>query len=495
MKAANVLPFVALSAAIVVPTEQVFSELSIEDHHHSESNSWYSKVNSAKEHILSEVEEIFDESSKSVKNAWSRVSESAQNAYEQVSKNYEAVEAEIEAEIKHTSDAFSEWIESAGSLSSLGEHEGPPPHHGPPPHDGEPHHPKPPCHRRPHHPKHPHEHNLTVYQLIAGSEHTTIFLKLINDYPDIVATLNSTKANVTVFAPTNKAFEKIPEKAPKPSKEQLLSILQYHILPEAYPALRVLHTHTAPTLLIGKHLGSGADLQRLTFRLGLRGLTVNWQSRIIAVNIFGSNGVIHGVDSIILPPPPALKIIEFLPGEFSTLELGLAKTGLLEKLNTTDHNGGTLFAPSNWAFKKLGPRINAFLFSDHGAKYLKALLEYHVVPDHTLYSDAYYKADSSEVDDQEVGHFHVDLPTLLEDRTLSVDVGRLGGFITIKINAFTTVSLQDIVAQDGVIHIPRNVIIPPKTIGGVQQAWEGEELTVEDLKERLQPFVRSKHDL
>jgi len=488
MKVSHLVPLAALSAAIVVPTEQVFGELAIEDHH-SGAKDWFNEANSAKDYFLSEVEDIFEESSNKVKSAWSHISESAKSvvhsAYEQTSKNYKNVETEI----KQTTDAFSEWIESAGSLASLGEHEGPPPHHPPPGH-------KPPCHRKPHHPGHPHEPNLTVYQLIAGSEYTTTFTKLIDEYPELVATLNSTKANVTIFAPTNKAFEKIPEKAPKPSKEQLLAILQYHVLPEAYSAIRVLHTHTAPTLLVGKHLGSGSDLQRLTFRLGLRGLTVNWQSRIVAVNIFGTNGVIHGVDSIILPPPPGLKIIEFLPGEFSTLELGLAKTGLLEKLNTTDHNGGTLFAPNNWAFKKLGPRINAFLFSEHGAKYLKALLEYHVVPDHTLYSDAYYKADSSKVDDMEVGHFHVDLPTLLEDRTLSVDVGRLGGFITIRINAFTTVGLQDIVAQDGVIHIPRNVLIPPKTLNGVQEAWNGEELTVEDLKERLQPFVRNtKSDL
>jgi uncharacterized surface protein with fasciclin (FAS1) repeats len=225
-------------------------------------------------------------------------------------------------------------------------------------------------------------------------------------------------------------------------------------------------------------------------------LTVNWFSRIIAVNIFGTNGVIHGVDSLILPPPPAIKIIDLLPGEFSTLELGLVKTGLYDLLNTTDHNGGTLFAPDNVAFERLGPKINAFLFSSYGEKYLKALLQYHVVPDHTLYSDAYYSADGSkDVDEADIprGRFHIDLPTLLEDRSLSVDVARFGGFITIKINAFTTVAVQDVIAQDGVIHILRSVLIPPKKIGGASEEMDG-ELTVEELKERLEPFV-SKFDL
>lgn len=159
-----------------------------------------------------------------------------------------------------------------------------------------------------------------------------------------------------------------------------------------------------------------------------------------------------------------------------------------------------MFAPSNWAFKKLGPRINAFLFSNYGQKYLKALLKYHVVANQTLYSDAFYKAKS---DDQTIheddginaasipkGHFHVDLPTLLKDKSLSIDVGRFGGFITIKINGFSSVSVQDGIAKDGVIHVLSSVLIPPKTPGG--EMWAGEELEVEDLMERLIPYMNEE---
>ena len=72
---------------------------------------------------------------------------------------------------------------------------------------------------------------------------------------------------------------------------------------------------------------------------------------------------------------------------------------------------GTLFAPSNFAFQKLGPRINAFLFSKYGLKYLKALLKYHVVANQTLYSDAYYKGESKNVEETGIpkGYFHVGL--------------------------------------------------------------------------------------
>lgn len=75
--------------------------------------------------------------------------------------------------------------------------------------------------------------------------------------------------------------------------------------------------------------------------------------------------------------------------------------------DTSNHVGGTLFAPSNWAFQKLGPGINAFLFSPHGQKYLRALLQYHIVVNQTLYSDAFYNGEKAETEDIPKGFFHV----------------------------------------------------------------------------------------
>ncbi len=267
------------------------------------------------------------------------------------------------------------------------------------------------------------------------------------------------------------------------------------VVPDFAPAVKVLSTHTFPTLLKSDHLGSEPLPQRLTPRIGLRGLTINFYSRIIAINIFGTNGVIHGLDTPLFPPPATIQTIDFVPEDFSTLELGLLKTGLLDKLNTTHHAGGTFFAPSNYAFKKLGPKVNAFLFSQYGLKYLKALLEYHVVHDNTLYSDAYYKSESSSVEPTgENGYFHVDLPTLLKDRSLAVDIARYGAFISIKVNAFASVSVQDVVTEDGVIQVMSDVLVPPKKLGGEAHYWQGEEMSIDELKERLESMV-PKSDL
>ena len=68
-------------------------------------------------------------------------------------------------------------------------------------------------------------------------------------------------------------------------------------------------------------------------------------------------------------------------------------------------------------------------------------------------------------------------------------MGRYGRIISIKINGFSTVTIEDGIAKDGVIHVISNVLIPPKNVGGAQSQWHGEELTEEDLMERLEPFV------
>ena len=85
----------------------------------------------------------------------------------------------------------------------------------------------------------------------------------------------------------------------------------------------------------------------------------------------------------------------------------MTKTGLYQHLEDAPHKGSTFFAPSNFAFQKLGPKANAFLFSKYGQKYLTALLKYHVVLDQTLYSNALYDKDNCEEGKNGRGLYHV----------------------------------------------------------------------------------------
>ncbi|KAK9773364.1 putative Fasciclin domain-containing protein [Seiridium cardinale] len=333
--------------------------------------------------------------------------------------------------------------------------------------------------------------NLTIYQAIQFSKYSTKFAKLVDEYPDIVKALNSTKHNITAFVPTDKAFDKIPEHHKKPSKEFIEKVIEYHLVPGLYPAGRILASHTLPTAV--KEDALGGKPQRLRVSIGLFGLRVNFYSKVVVANIFVKNGVIHGVDSILVPPPPAPRIISLFPQKFSTLLLAGEKTGLGKELHGLRSTGGTLFAPTNWAFEKLGPGANAFLFNtEKGLGYLKALLKYHTVVNETLYSDAYYGKEGSDDINTESSQNHIDLPTLLEDKNLSIDIARWGGFITFKINGFTRVSIQDAIAKDGVIQVLSSVLIPPHEHHG--QYVDGQHIEVEELIERLEPFLENKKE-
>ena len=50
-------------------------------------------------------------------------------------------------------------------------------------------------------------------------------------------------------------------------------------------------------------------------------------------------------------------------------------------------------------------------------------------------------------------------------------------------------TIEDGIAQDGVVQVVSSVLIPPKSVGGVMQQWQGEELSEQELKDRLEPFV------
>lgn len=473
MRSLALLPLAAIASAFVIPDAETAQALQLQLQDDQPATVW-DKV--------PDIEQLWSDAEARVKDtiacAKHRFNEAAETAYDTIHDT--AVHYDEEFKNAFAGEA---WLNTHETEEDLTEG---PPHHGPPHHG-------PPGHRRPHEPHHGHHRpNQTVYELISKSKYTTTLAKLINDYPDLVELLNGTTANFTVFAPTDRAFEKIPKHAPKPSKEQLKKILTYHVSPEFYPAGRVLVTRTIPTALEAEYIKDVP--QRVSTQVGFRGLTVNFYARIVAINIFGTNGVIHGIDSILLPPPKVVDIITSFPGEFSTLELALYKTDLFDKFNDTDtHNGGTIFAPSNFAFQRLGPRLNAFLFSKYGLKYLKALILYHVSDTATLYSDAIYKNEQDDAEsfpDHRIpkGLYHIDLETGLKDKHLSVDIARYGRLITIKINGFTRVAVSDGVAADGVLHVIPNVLIPPKEPSNTPIALD-ETWSIEELKESLAPFV------
>jgi uncharacterized surface protein with fasciclin (FAS1) repeats len=157
-------------------------------------------------------------------------------------------------------------------------------------------------------------------------------------------------------------------------------------------------------------------------------------------------------------------------------------------------NGTTVFAPSNLAWGRLGARANAFLFnSPKGLHYLKALLKYQIVANTTLYSDAIY-TNNGKTDGQVRAEVQFDLPTLLHELPVRVTIKKWAGFVRFLVNNYIHVVVRDGVARNGVIHVVDKVPIPPckRSETSWWSRWwrrEGGEIEVEELMERLAPYV------
>lgn len=99
----------------------------------------------------------------------------------------------------------------------------------------------------------------------------------------------------TVFAPTDAAFERLPagtvESLLKPeNKDQLIAVLTYHVVPGKVTADDVVKLDSATTV-------NGADIAIAVVDGGLR---IN-DANVVMADIGASNGVIHVIDSVILP--------------------------------------------------------------------------------------------------------------------------------------------------------------------------------------------------
>ncbi|EEH06311.1 fasciclin domain family [Histoplasma capsulatum G186AR] len=340
--------------------------------------------------------------------------------------------------------------------------------------------------------------DMTLYEMINSSTHAKIFAEYISRFDDIVDLLQSTSSKLTVFVPTDEAFTEIKSQS-NPADRLIKRAMLYHILPGEYSRKDLFSSRTMPTLLESADLGHYP--QRIGTQFGPKGLTMNFRSSIIGSDLYGKNGVIHVLDNFLIPPAPATETLNTLPSTFSTFELGMYKTGLVDYINDhSTHVGSTLFVPTNQAFENLGREISGYLFSECGERYLEAILKYHIVCNHTLYSDAYNRPVKENGLNPE--SFHLNLPTLLPKSHITVDIAQMSRLVAFSVNGHSSVAIPDLLTQDGVIHVLNKILLPPcqrKVHTGDflcedPQSSDGEDafnLTVEELIERLNPYVDS----
>jgi len=99
----------------------------------------------------------------------------------------------------------------------------------------------------------------------------------------------------TVFAPTDSAFEKLPDEViisllKKENKDKLVNILKFHVISGSYPSDKL-------PLLPLKTLNG----QDVNFKVDNGDIFING-AKVLKANIKASNGIIHVIDGVLTPP-------------------------------------------------------------------------------------------------------------------------------------------------------------------------------------------------
>ena len=181
----------------------------------------------------------------------------------------------------------------------------------------------------------------------------------------------------TVFAPTDDAFAALPDGTldsllEKSNRDRLKDILAYHIV-EGELSASDLATRSALTTLNG---------QRVSIALDNGSLMVD-DALVVTPNIAASNGVIHAIETVLIPTSDSIASVAESAGQFGTLIDLAERAGLLDALRS--RGPITVLAPTDAAFGALPESTLDALRNDREA--LREVLLNHVVPGRLYASD------------------------------------------------------------------------------------------------------------
>jgi uncharacterized surface protein with fasciclin (FAS1) repeats len=274
----------------------------------------------------------------------------------------------------------------------------------------------------------------------------------------LAGALSNAEANLTVFAPTNEAFKKLP--APFNNAQNiaqitdqkqidfLKNILLYHVLGAEVFSYEIERGRSSAATL--KARGAAND-NTVYFSKTFGLIRINGQTDVIWPNLNASNGVIHVINKVLLPPSSNIAQIAIADPNFASLVAALVKTNLA---GVFSGNGDfTVFAPTNEAFAKLSAPFNSAanisaITNQAQIDALANILKYHVIGSR---------------------YFTWDLGILAKVTTLANAPGNklttiLGyntGWVKGDANTnFSRTNPEDILATNGVIHVIGDVLLP-----------------------------------
>ena len=323
---------------------------------------------------------------------------------------------------------------------------------------------------------------------VSTGEHASLVAALT--HANLVGVLSS-EGPYTVFAPTDAAFE-----------EMGLDLSEFDTEEENETLAKILSYHVTMGSVMSSELSDGMEINSLiqepiTVNIYEGAVVLNGESSVTAADVETSNGVIHVIDKVLMPPSMAP---EGPPGEIcydmDTHTVDVTKTeetceemwlpavdipttaaattvhdslvAALVKANLTGALSGdgpfTVFAPIDTAFSDAGVNLDDF-DTDEEITALAGILTYHVVSG---------KVMSTDLTDGMTA-------TTLNGANLSISISEDG---VVSIND-AVVTIADVPVSNGVIHVIDKVLIPP--VENVQEETNEEETTEGEETTEVEP--------
>ena len=291
----------------------------------------------------------------------------------------------------------------------------------------------------------------TIVDIAVGNADFSILVDALSK-AGLVDALNGT-GSFTVFAPTNAAFQNLftalgVTGIEDLSAEVLTPILLYHVIGSEVKSTQLSngYVETLSAFTPGDHaIKLLVDLES--------GVQINGMSNVTSADIMASNGVIHIIDEVLLPP--TVVDIAIANPSFTYLVAAVVKADLVNALMAD--GPFTVFAPTDAAFEALFTELGVTGIEDLSAETLTPILLYHVVSGNVRAADV-----STGM-----------VPTLNTEAELDINADGSG----VMINGSTNVIVTDVQGKNGVVHVIDKVLLPnaeeePQSIADIAGANE-----------------------
>lgn len=274
----------------------------------------------------------------------------------------------------------------------------------------------------------------------ANGSFTTLLAAL--EATDLDLVLGDLETDYTVFAPTDAAFDALPEgtvEALLEDPETLSDILLYHVVSGKVNSDAALTVANSTDNQVETANTDNVALSAVDSMLYVNNAVVT------TADVMADNGVIHVIDKVLMPPEdrgmPTMNIVDtaIANGNFTTLVDALTQADLVTTLSDPEATF-TVFAPTDAAFDKIDSAALSALLADQTA--LTEVLLQHVVTGE-VNSVSAYAANGTMVETASGNNIAVSIDS--ETRLLV-----FGG---------ATVTMTDIYTTNGIIHVIDTVVL------------------------------------